>query len=129
MLRYLCEHLNPPLRARDSRSKCAPLSFSKSRKNRWRVETDGATEIRFAYRVYCREMSVRTNWVEDSFALLNGAPTFVTVAGCLERPHEVLKAQEGAPRPVAKAAVRIRLVLRVKELRPRGDGAGSRCRG
>jgi predicted metalloprotease with PDZ domain len=67
----------------------APLVFSKSRKNRWRVETGGAAEIRFAYRVYCREMSVRTNWVEDSFALLNGAPTFVTVAGCLDRPHEV----------------------------------------
>lgn len=43
----------------------APLAFSKSRKNRWRVETAGAAEIRFFYRVYCREMSVRTNWVED----------------------------------------------------------------
>src|SRR3954447_4835974 len=39
------------------------LSFAKSRKNRWRVETGGAQEIRFSYRVYCREMSVRTNWV------------------------------------------------------------------
>ncbi len=25
-------------------------------------------------------MSVRTNWVEDSFAFINGAPTFVTLA-------------------------------------------------
>ena len=66
-----------------------PLRFSKSRKNRWRVETGGAAEIRFSYRVYCREMSVRTNWVEDSFALLNGAPTFVTLVGGLARPHEV----------------------------------------
>jgi predicted metalloprotease with PDZ domain len=66
-----------------------PLSFSKSRKNRWRVKTGGALEIRFAYRVYCREMSVRTNWVEDSFALLNGAPTFITLPDCLARPHEV----------------------------------------
>lgn len=66
-----------------------PLTFSKSRKNRWRVETAGATAIRFAYRVYCREMSVRTNWVEESFALLNGAPTFVTITGCMSRPHEL----------------------------------------
>ncbi len=66
-----------------------PLRFSKSRKNRWRVETGGAPEIRFSYRVYCREMSVRTNWVEDSFALLNGAPTFVTLPECLARPHEL----------------------------------------
>ncbi len=66
-----------------------PLGFSKSRKNRWRVETGGAPEIHFAYRVYCREMSVRTNWVEDSFALLNGAPTFVTLVGGLTQPHDV----------------------------------------
>jgi predicted metalloprotease with PDZ domain len=65
------------------------LNFSKSRKNRWRIETGGASEIRFIYRVYCREMSVRTNWVEDSFALLNGAPTFVTLVGGLARPHDV----------------------------------------
>jgi predicted metalloprotease with PDZ domain len=66
-----------------------PLSFAKSSKNRWKVRTGGANEIRFAYRVYCREMSVRTNWVEESFALLNGAPTFVTLKECLDRPHEV----------------------------------------
>ncbi len=66
-----------------------PLVFSKSRKNRWLVATGGAAEIRFSYRVYCREMSVRTNWVEDSFALLNGAPTFVTLVGGLAHPHDV----------------------------------------
>ena len=65
------------------------LTFAKSRKNQWRVETGGANVIRFAYRIYCREMSVRTNWVEDGFALLNGAATFVTLVGSLDRPHEV----------------------------------------
>src|SRR5580698_9969005 len=39
------------------------LQFWKSRKNRWKIQTEGTTEILFAYRVYCREMSVRTNWV------------------------------------------------------------------
>jgi predicted metalloprotease with PDZ domain len=66
-----------------------PLPFAKSSKNRWLVRTDGADEILFAYRVYGREMSVRTNWVEDSFALINGAPTFVTLARCLAWPHEL----------------------------------------
>jgi predicted metalloprotease with PDZ domain len=66
-----------------------PLQFAKSRKNRWRVVTGGATEIRFSYQVYCREMSVRTNWVEDGFALINGAPTFVTLPECLPHPHEI----------------------------------------
>jgi predicted metalloprotease with PDZ domain len=34
-------------------------------------------------------MSVRTNWVESRFALLNGAATFLTRAGNHQRPHEV----------------------------------------
>lgn len=66
-----------------------PLPCCKSRKNRWRILTNGASEVRVSYKVYCREMSVRTNWVEDSFALLNGAPTFVAVAAYLGQPHEV----------------------------------------
>jgi predicted metalloprotease with PDZ domain len=65
------------------------LPFAKSRKNRWRIETQGTKEIRLTYRVYCREMSVRTNWVESSFALLNGAPTFITLVDGLRLPHEV----------------------------------------
>jgi predicted metalloprotease with PDZ domain len=43
-------------------------------KNRWHIATGGAAAITVKYRVYCREMSVRTNWVEADFALLNGAP-------------------------------------------------------
>jgi predicted metalloprotease with PDZ domain len=65
------------------------LAFSKTTRNRWRIQTGGAPEVHFTYSVYCREMSVRTNWVEDSFALLNGAPTFVTLVGGTKRPHDV----------------------------------------
>ena len=35
-------------------------------------------------------MSVRTNWVETDFAMLNGAPTFMTLADGQARPHEVV---------------------------------------
>ncbi len=63
--------------------------FRKTAKNRWRIEADNGTEVVFTYRVYCREMSVRTNWVEDSFALINGAATFVTLTEGLDAPHEV----------------------------------------
>jgi predicted metalloprotease with PDZ domain len=66
-----------------------PLAIEKSRKNRWCVQTDGANPVHVAYRVYCREMSVRTNWVEADFALLNGAPTFLTVVEDGVRPYEV----------------------------------------
>ena len=47
------------------------------------------TAIVVSYRVYGREMTVRTNFICDEFALLNGAPTFLTLADAPGRPHEV----------------------------------------
>ena len=66
------------------------LPVEKSDKNRWRVTTGGAPTVTVSYRVYAREMSVRTNWVEAGFALLNGAPTFLTLADGTARPHDVI---------------------------------------
>src|SRR6187455_2911095 len=66
-----------------------PLDVDKSKKNHWRIATGGAPSITVRYRVYCREMSVRTNWVEAGFAMLNGAPTFITLADLSPRPHDV----------------------------------------
>ena len=66
------------------------LDVDKSKKNHWRITTGGAPSITLKYRVYCREMSVRTNWVESDFALINGAPTFITLADLAPRPHEVI---------------------------------------
>ena len=61
----------------------APLAVEKTRKNRWRVTTNGARTVWVRYRVYAHEMSVRTNWVDDEFAMMNGAATFITL---LESP-------------------------------------------
>ncbi len=65
------------------------LAVSKPAKNRWRIDTGGAAAVTVTYRVYAREMTVRTNWVEAGFAMLNGAPTFITLADRTPRPHEV----------------------------------------
>jgi predicted metalloprotease with PDZ domain len=54
------------------------FALAKTRKNRWRTETGSAAEVRVTWRVYCHEMSVRTNWVEEEYALLIGAATFLT---------------------------------------------------
>ena len=73
------------------------LAVSKSQKNRWRVEAKGAPRVTVSYRVYGREMSVRTNWIESRFALLNGAPTFLTlVERGMARPHVVTLALPAA---------------------------------
>jgi predicted metalloprotease with PDZ domain len=66
-----------------------PLQVTKTAKNHWSVATRGTADVRVRYRVYSREMGVRTNWVEDTFALINGAATFITVADGRARPHVV----------------------------------------
>jgi predicted metalloprotease with PDZ domain len=65
------------------------LPWRKTRKNRWEILTEGAPEIRVTYRVYGREMTVRTNWIDSDFALLNGAATFLTVEGREHGPHRI----------------------------------------
>jgi predicted metalloprotease with PDZ domain len=66
------------------------LAVTKTRKNHWRVDTYGTHGVVLTYRVYSREMSVRNNWVDDQFALLNGAQTFITLyEPHAKRPHDV----------------------------------------
>ena len=65
------------------------LAVAKPAKNRWRIDTGGAAAVTVTYHVYGREMTVRNNWVEAGFAMLNGAPTFITLAERTARPHEV----------------------------------------
>ena len=66
-----------------------PLPVEKTAKNVWSIATGGAPEVTVRYRVYGREMSVRTNWIESQFAMLNGAPTFLTLGDASPRPHEI----------------------------------------
>ena len=66
-----------------------PLSIEKSDKNRWRLDTGGAATAHVSYRVFCNQRSVTTNEVNASYAVLNGAPTFITLAERGRRPHDV----------------------------------------
>ena len=66
-----------------------PLAIRKTAKNRWRIDTAGLSSVKVSYRVYGREMSVRNNWIESAFAMLNGAPTFISPPDALTHPHEV----------------------------------------
>jgi predicted metalloprotease with PDZ domain len=86
LVREFARHVEE-VRARDPAGHA--LRVGKSRKNRWRVETEGAGAVVLTYRVYAHERQARTNWVEDSFALINGAPTYITLVERVRRPHEV----------------------------------------
>jgi predicted metalloprotease with PDZ domain len=65
------------------------LPIRKSLKNRWVVTTQGSEHITVRYKLYCRELSVRTNWVESDWAFLTGAATFLTPAEHLNGTHRV----------------------------------------
>ena len=56
------------------------LPVEKVSKNRWRVANGGAA-VRVHYQLYCHELSVRTDFVDPDFALLNGAATYLVPAG------------------------------------------------
>jgi predicted metalloprotease with PDZ domain len=64
-----------------------PLEVSKPRKNRWSIAAGAARTVRLTYRVYSHEMTVRNNWVEADFAMLNGAQTFMTIASDVAGPE------------------------------------------
>jgi predicted metalloprotease with PDZ domain len=98
LVREFSRHLEEVAAATESGT---PLAIAKTRKNRWRVTTEGAPRVVVRYRVYAREMGVRTNFVDAGFAILNGAPTFLTLAGDGPRPHDV----EVVPPPQWKVVV------------------------
>ena len=67
----------------------ASLGIRKTAKNRWTIDAPPAGRVTVRYRVYAHERAGRLDWVESDFGLLNGAPTFITLAERAHRPHEV----------------------------------------
>lgn len=66
-----------------------PLDWKKTKKNRWEIESKEAKKIKISYRLYCNDLSVRTNFVDGEFALVNGAATFVTIPENRKMVHKV----------------------------------------
>ena len=67
----------------------AHLAVEKIDKNTWRIQSDKAKKITFSYRIYGFEVSVRTNFIDDSHAFLSPAATFMYVDGLLNHPVAV----------------------------------------
>jgi predicted metalloprotease with PDZ domain len=64
----------------------APARVRKIRKNAWRIETNGAKSVVVRYRVYANDLTVRTNHVDETHALINGAATFLAIEGHEDAP-------------------------------------------
>lgn len=89
----------------------SPVTVVKTSKNRWQIKSALGKDILVTYRLYCHEMSVRSNWVDRDMAILCGAATFLTIADQDSPIHQVrfhlpeswtrtvtsLKAVDGSP--------------------------------
>lgn len=62
------------------------LPAEKISKNTWRIQTKGVSKLKFTYKVYAFELSVRTSFIDDSHALINGASIFVFPDGLQQMP-------------------------------------------
>jgi predicted metalloprotease with PDZ domain len=67
-----------------------PLETRQPQPNRWIVSTHGSPNIAITYSLLADRRSVTGNWVSSEYAVLNGAPTFITIAEKAHRPHDVL---------------------------------------
>lgn len=65
------------------------LEVKKINKNTWRISSNHLDKVVFNYRLYGFEVSVRTNFIDDSHAFLSPAATFMYVDGMLDHPAEV----------------------------------------
>ncbi|MBK8550064.1 MAG: hypothetical protein IPL53_02985 [Ignavibacteria bacterium] len=65
--------------AENSNSKLLPVE--KTNKNSWKVDTKGQSEIKFKYKVYCNEFTVRTSEINSEHAFISSSGVFMFVRG------------------------------------------------
>ena len=62
------------------------LEVNKLSKNTWRVNTKKSKQVKFNYRVYAFEHSVRTSYLDASHGYINGTSVFVYIDGMQDLP-------------------------------------------
>lgn len=55
-------------------------------KNTWRIATEGATEVKLSYDVYCFTVSVRQSYADEKYAFLHGVSSFGYLKGFENEP-------------------------------------------
>jgi predicted metalloprotease with PDZ domain len=86
LIREYARHIDSVI-ARDSKGEL--LDVHKSAKNIWETSVEAAGPLTIRYRVYCNELSVRSNFIDSSFGVLNGAAFFLTTEECIDQTHRV----------------------------------------
>lgn len=93
MVRDFARHLLS-LRTEDGAGN--PLPWTKTDKQTWRVEAPADGELRVRYVLYAHELSVRSSHLDATHGYVNGASTFLYVAGREREPVALeVEAPEG----------------------------------
>jgi predicted metalloprotease with PDZ domain len=66
------------------------LHVDQPQPNRWHVESNGVPTVVLTYHIQADRRSVTSDWVGPEYAVINGAPTFITLVEPARRPHDVL---------------------------------------
>jgi predicted metalloprotease with PDZ domain len=72
LLREFAQHVSRVEATRDG----VPLPVRKVRKNHWQIDAGGKAYT-LRYEVYAHDAHVRGNWIDDEYAVLNGAATYL----------------------------------------------------
>src|ERR1700744_4113875 len=86
---YLVREFEKNVESFNVSSNGGPLTFIKTRKNWWNINTQGKTIITVKYRVYCNEISVRTSTVDASNGFLSNTCIFMYPDGMLNNPSTI----------------------------------------
>jgi len=66
------------------------LSFTKIDKNTWMIKNPTKAPIKVKYKVYAFELTVRTSFIDESHAYLNGSNIFMYVDGQQNQKSEII---------------------------------------
>jgi predicted metalloprotease with PDZ domain len=83
------------------------ITVQKVSKNTWKITTPSSKNVTVRYRVYAYELTVRTSFLDDSHAYINGASVFMYVHGMEKKsailsiePHPSFKKITTALKPI-----------------------------
>ncbi len=87
---YLVREFARHVEGFNAKSGGTSLSFIKRDKNTWVIKNPTKSAISISYKVYAFELTVRTSFIDESHAYLNGTSIFMYVDGQLNQASEII---------------------------------------
>jgi predicted metalloprotease with PDZ domain len=66
-----------------------PLQWQKISKNNWRINLANNSQIKIRYRIFCNELTVRTNHIDSTHAFFTGAAVFMYIPEYQHHPFQI----------------------------------------